>query len=147
MINEKLFWSFARLRVYIYHHNQNMIVSGAVQPKINHNFFSRESNYAPLNYVKSKRMLIQFHLFWNWSLLSFTRHRKFAKTCPLFLIERRAPYRRFAPIGQLKNNYHNQHLTVTAERVRLVRPSDPIREVTSERWKTSESAPVIRSVW
>jgi hypothetical protein len=81
MMKEKSsFWSFARLRVYIYRHNQKTIVSGAVRSKVNHNFLSCQSNYAPVNYVKWKPILIQVHLFWNWSLLSFAGYWKFAKS-------------------------------------------------------------------
>jgi hypothetical protein len=81
-----------------------MIMNRAVQPKVNYNFLSRLSNYAPSNYVKSKRMIIRFHLF--WIDLSFLSQdiEKLQKHTELFLIERPASYWRFAPIGRRKNS-------------------------------------------
>jgi hypothetical protein len=44
MIKEELTLIVARLRAYIYRHNINMIMSGAVRPKVNHNCLSRQFN-------------------------------------------------------------------------------------------------------
>jgi hypothetical protein len=80
-----------------------MIASGAVWPKINHNFFSRSSNYALFNSIKQNECLFDSTYFEIG--LSFLSQdiENLQKYSWLFLIERRATDRRFASIGRLKN--------------------------------------------
>jgi hypothetical protein len=81
-----------------------LIVSGTVWPKVNHNFLSRQSNYAPLNCVNKNECFSDSTDF--GINLSFPSQdiENFQKHAGPFLIERCAADRRGAPIRQLKKS-------------------------------------------
>jgi hypothetical protein len=92
----------------MYRHDQNMIVSGTVRPKVNHNFLSRSSNYAPFKLCKIKTNVYLIPLI--LKLISFLSHdiENLQKHFELSLIEMCAASRRFAPIGRLNKCFFEE---------------------------------------